>query len=48
VTSAAAHRAVDGDLRAEPGRPAEFDRAAGLTADERVRELLLARAQEYA
>jgi RNA polymerase sigma-70 factor (ECF subfamily) len=43
---------VRGDLLAKLGRPAEaraeFERAAGLTANERERDLLLARAQEGA
>jgi predicted RNA polymerase sigma factor len=43
---------VRGDLLAKLGRPAEaraeFERAAGLTANERERDLLLARAQECA
>jgi RNA polymerase sigma-70 factor, ECF subfamily len=43
---------VRGDLLARLGRPAEaraeFERAAGLTANERERDLLLARAQECA
>jgi predicted RNA polymerase sigma factor len=43
---------VRGDLLVKLGRPAEaraeFERAAGLTANERERELLLARAHECA
>ena len=41
---------VRGDLLAKLGRPAEarveFERAAGLTANERERDLLLARARD--